>query len=161
MKEKILWIIIAILSILVIGAIFMFGNKKFKIESIKSLHFSYSNGYMINAYTTYDISLEDNTYYAKIKPYGIPEEESQKVKLDKETINKLIDILNEYDVGKWNNFHESDKNVLDGDSFSFSMYTLEDKYISASGYMRWPKNYREVENAFDEILGKLYVQKVE
>ena len=57
MKEKILWIIIAILSIVVIGAIFMFGLKKpKKIESIKSLHFSYSNGYMMYAYTTYDIS---------------------------------------------------------------------------------------------------------
>ena len=161
MKEKILWIIIAILSIVVIGAIFMFGNKKFKIESIKSLHFSYSNGYMMYAYTTYDISLEDDTYYVTIKPYGISDEEAQKVKIDKKTINKLIDILNENDVSKWNNFHETDKYVLDGDSFSFSITTLEDKYISASGYMRYPKNYREVEDAFNNLFGPLYQKTVE
>ena len=74
---------------------------------------------------------------------------------------KLINVLNEYNVAKWDGFHKSDQNVLDGDSFSFSMYTLEDRYISASGYMSWPENYRNIEDAFDEILGSLYVQKVE
>ena len=156
MKEKILWIIIAILSIIVIGAIFMFGNKKFKIESIKSLHFSYSNGYMMYAYTTYDISLEDDTYNVAIKPYGISDEEAQKVKIDKKTINKLIDILNENDVSKWNNFHETDKYVLDGDSFSFSLTANDDIDISASGYMRWPKNYGIVESTLVEILDAYY-----
>ena len=161
MKEKILWIIIGLLSVFVIGVIFMFGNKKLKIDNIKSLHFSYSNGYMMDAYTTYDITLEDNKYYVTIKPYGIPEEESQKIELNNDQIEKIISILNEYEVYKWNNFHESDKYVLDGDSFSFSMYTLDDKYISASGYMRYPKNYGEVEKSLDDILGSLYVQKVE
>lgn len=164
MKDKILWIIIALITLTVLGVILVFTAKKTtvsSIESLKSLHFSYSNGYMMNAYTTYDISLEDDTYYVTIKPYGIPEEESQKVKLDNETIEKLINVLNEYNVAKWDGFHKSDQNVLDGDSFSFSMYTLEDRYISASGYMSWPENYRNIEDAFDEILGSLYVQKVE
>ncbi len=133
----------------------MFGFRKIEVN-IKSLHFSYSNGYMMNAYITYDIYMENDKYYAKIKPYGIPEEETQIVKLSKDKVKKLEDVLNEYKVYKWNNFHESDKYVLDGDSFSFSMSTLDGKSISASGYMRWPKNYGEVEKAFDEILGPLY-----
>ena len=81
MEDKILWIIIALITLTVLGVILVFTAKKTtvsSIESLKSLHFSYSNGYMMNAYTTYDISLEDDTYYVTIKPYGIPEEESQK-----------------------------------------------------------------------------------
>ena len=160
MGKKISWIIIGVLSVLVIGAMFMFGLKKEKL-TIRSLHFTYTSGYAMYAYTTYDIYLEDNEYYVTIKPYGVSEEESQTVKLDTKTINKLEKVLNEYDVSKWNNFHKSDKNVLDGDSFSFSMNTNTGKYISASGYMRWPKNYAEVKSALNDILGSLYEQKDE
>ena len=89
MGKKIAWIIIGILSVLVIGAMFMFGLKKEKL-TIRSLHFTYTSGYAMYAYTTYDIYLEDNKYYVTIKPYGVSEEESQTVKLDTKTINKLI-----------------------------------------------------------------------
>jgi len=54
MGKKIAWIIIGLLSVLVIGAIFVFGLKKpKKIENIKTMYFTYTSGYMMNAYTRY------------------------------------------------------------------------------------------------------------
>ena len=37
----------------------------------------------------------------------------------------------------------------------------DDTDIHASGYMKWPKNYREVKAELDSILGSLYSKKVE
>ena len=48
---------------------------------------------------------------------------------------------------------------LDGDSFSFSLYTEDGKSISASGYMSWPKNYGEVEKELTNIFDALYPYK--
>ena len=157
MGKKVAWIIIGILSVLVIGAIFVFGlNKPKKIESIKTLYFTYTSGYMMNAYTRYELEKREDGYYVKIKPNGIPEEEIQEAKVSDDDISKIVQTLNEYKVIKWNNFHESDKYVLDGDSFSFSLITEEGIDISASGYMRWPKNYNEVKSTLVEIFDAYY-----
>lgn len=162
MKKKILWVLVIISTIIVLGVIIMFIFKKpKKIESITRLHFSYSNGYMANAYTTYDIELKDNKYYVVIKPYLIPEEQTFEVEIDKKTIKEIINILNKYEVSEWDGFSKSDKNVLDGDSFSFWVYLEDGTDIHASGYMMWPKNYGEVRSELDRILGPLYPAKQE
>ena len=46
--------------------------------------------------------------------------------------------------------------VLDGDSFSINIKYSGDKRVDASGYMMWPKNYREVKQFLDKELGSLY-----
>ena len=162
MKKKIIWIIVILLSIIVIGVIVMFGIRKpKKINSIKSLHFSYSSGYMANAYTTYDIELKDGIYYALIKPYLIPDTGTFEVEMDKSKIDEIIEVLNKYEVSKWDGFDKSNQNVLDGDSFSFSLYMKDDSKVQASGYMMWPKNYSEVKSELDRILGPLFPAKQE
>ena len=147
MKEKILWIIISIFVLIGLGVILVFTAKKptsGSIKSIKTMYFTYTSGYMMNAYTRYELEKREDGYYVKIKPNGIPEEETQEAKVSEDDISKIIQTLNENKVVKWNNFHESDKYVLDGDSFSFSLNTEDGIDISASGYMRWPDNYGEV-----------------
>ena len=120
------------------------------------MYFTYTSGYMMNAYTRYELEKREDGYYAKIKPNGIPEEETQEVKVSDSDIEKIIQALNDNKVIKWNNFRESDKYVLDGDSFSFSLTTEEGIDISASGYMRWPKNYGEVKSTLVEIFDAYY-----
>ncbi len=157
MGKKIAWIIIGLLSVLVIGAIFVFGLKKpKKIENIKTMYFTYTSGYMMNAYTRYELEKREDGYYVKIKPNGIPEEETQEAKVSDDDISKIVQTLNEYKVSKWNNFRESDKYVLDGDSFSFSLTTEDGIDISASGYMRWPDNYGEVKSTLVQIFDAYY-----
>lgn len=163
MKNK--WLIIVILAVLVIAlisvVIFYLTKKRIILtkDNIKHIHFSYSTGNMMYANVSYDIDLEKEGYVATIKPNGVSDEAAKKVKLDKKTMEKLVNELNKYNITSWNGFKKSDKNVLDGDSFSLSIGTKDDKWIEASGYMKWPKNYSEVKGVFDSIIGDLYKVK--
>lgn len=115
-----------------------------KIGSIKTFHFTYTNGYAANAFTYYDIRLKDGNYKAYIKLNGVPAEEAVEIEMTKEQVQKVEEILNKYKVYKWNGFDKTDKDVLDGDSFSLNLSMENGKSIGASGYMAWPDNYREV-----------------
>lgn len=162
MKTKYIVLIICgallLLLILSILLVILLLPKDKKIENITHLRFTYTTGYHMNASVSYEIDLIDDKYIVKIKPTDIPEEETKEYELSKEKVKKIENKLNEYKVSRWNNFHKSDKYVLDGDSFS--MYIkFNDQDISASGYMMWPNNYREVKSYLDTTLGSLYKEE--
>ena len=155
MKKKVLFIILIIL--LVIGVIVMFRIKKPKnIETIKYLNFGYSTGTMVNSYVSYNIEYKDGEYKVSIKPNMVSDEDKKITVMTKKDVERIIEILNKYEVYKWDGFKKSDPYVLDGDSFNLSVRYNDDKSISASGYMMWPKNYREVQGELDSIFMKIY-----
>ena len=125
---------------------------------LKSLYLSYSKGYMMNANIRYDFNFdkETNKYYVEIKPYLIAEEDKLKIEVDDSFKDKLSDILIKYNVDKWDGFNKSDQNVLDGDGFSFSARFQDDTSVSASGYMMWPDNYRNVRDELDSLFMDIY-----
>ena len=133
----------------------LYNVEKINIEDLEYFYFSYSNGYEINSNIIYEINKKDNKYIASIKPYGISSDDKKEVEINKDILDQINDILNEYNVILWDGFHENDKDVLDGDSFSFNLKTKKDN-ISASGYMMWPNNYRNVREKLDEIFNNLY-----
>ena len=157
---KKIWIILLICIVVIIISLVVTLLKKRKVEltsnNIKSIHFSYSTGTMMYAYARYNIDYKDNKYIASIKPNNIEEEKTKEIEIDKNTLKKIVNVLNKYEVYCWNNFHKNDKNVLDGNSFSFYLKTKDNNEIDASGYMRWPKNYRNVRDELDNIFEKLY-----
>ena len=160
MKKKVLFIILIILVIILIGVIIMFKIKKPKnIENIKYLNFGYSTGTMMNAFVSYSIEYKDNNYNLSIKPNMVSEEDKKETIISKKDVEKIISLLNKYEVYKWDGFNKSDSNVLDGNSFHLSVRYNEDKSISSSGYMMWPKNYREVKGELDSIFMKYYEKK--
>lgn len=120
------------------------NNNIQNVENIKVFHFTYTNGYAANAFTYYDVRLKEGKYVAYIKLNGVPAEEAESVEMTKEQVKKLEDILNKYKVYKWNGFDKTDKDVLDGDSFSLNLDMENGKSVVASGYMAWPDNYKEV-----------------
>ena len=154
MKVKIIILIVVLILILLISCFFLF-RKKVVISEVKSFRFSYSTGNMINAYVIYEFKCDNGKCVASIKPSGIPDEEKTKVKVDEKFVNKLTDILKKYDVASWNGFNKSNKYVLDGNSFSISIYMENGDDISASGYMMWPKHYREVVSEFDTLFSSI------
>ena len=157
MKKKVLFIILIVLLIIVIGVIVMFGKKKPKnIETIKYLNFGYSTGTMVNSYVSYNIEYKDGEYKVSIKPNMVSDEDKKITVMTKKDVERIIEILNKYEVYKWDGFKKSDPYVLDGDSFNLSVRYNDDKSISASGYMMWPKNYREVQGELDSIFMKIY-----
>ena len=157
--KSLLWIIIIVLILFIITYVFYLKTKKEnnppevkvkEIKDIKNLYYTYSVGYSIDAYYIYDIKCEDKCTI-KIKPNGYPEEEAKTYDLDQDSLNKIIEVLNKYEVRKWDGFNKSNKNVLDGDSFSFSITMMDGDSISASGYMMWPEHYRDVREELGEI----------
>ena len=147
------WIILIIVILIVTGLLIYLLTRKEKkevIESIKSLYYSYSVGYTANAHYRYEITCEDKCT-VMIKPNGYSEEEAKTYELDSKSIDDILNVLNKYEVSKWNGFQKYDQNVLDGDDFDFSLTTKDDKYIRATGYMMWPEHYREVKNELKEI----------
>ena len=126
------------------------------VTEIKSFRFSYQVGNYMNGSVAYELKLEaDGSYTAKIKPNTVAEEEAKEYKVGKEFADELAAFLREHKVSRWNGFNRSDRRVLDGNGFSFSLWTTEDKNISASGYMRWPRGYSEVKAGIEELFAKL------
>lgn len=160
-KGLIIGIVLGVLFILLIIALVVlifvlpsiFEGKK--IENIKHLYFSYTSGYAMYSYTTYELDCNDKCIL-KVKPDGLPDEEKQEVEIPKEKLLEIESKLNEYNVSRWNGFNKSDKYVLDGDSFSFNLDYNDNDKISAHGYMIWPNNYSNVKsyliNTFNEYI---------
>ena len=155
------WIILFILLVIVAVTliVFVFMKKK-KVEvnslNIKFMHFSYSTSTMMNGNVIYEINYKDDKYIASIKPNNKSEEEKLEIELSKDNLEKIVNVLDEYDVASWNKFSKRDQNVLDGNGFSFSLRTQDGKEIVASGYMKWPTNYGKVQGELDHIFTEIY-----
>ena len=156
MNKKIL-ILIPIVIIIIVIIFILKRNDKVMIKDTTRFRLFFTNGYMMNADTEYEYELKDDKYIMTIKPYLVSQEEAISFEVDKSVVEEIETILNKYDVYKWDGFSKSDKNVLDGDSFSFSV-RMKEEAISASGYMKWPKNYgnvkEEVSTVFERELLK-------
>lgn len=147
--KKIIILLIPIIIILYI--LLKIKRKPVEIENIKYLHFGYSTGNMINANVSYELSYKDGKYIARVKPNGKSEEETIEKEITKKQIKKIEEIIKKYEVYKWDGFNKSDPYVLDGNSFNMSITLKEGKIVSASGYMKYPNNYREVKNELDNF----------
>jgi len=150
MKYYIIGIIV--LVVVCITLFICFGKKtnKKELKNLESLRLNYTNGYAMYAYTTYEIKKEDK-YKITIKPLGIPDEEAKTYDISDAEIKKILDVLNKYEVTKWDGFNKTNKDVLDGDSFSFSAKFEDGTSISAHGYVSYPKNYGDVKKELIEI----------
>lgn len=149
--KKSLFIIIGILIIVFIVSFIVKNLNSVEIGEFKYFKFSYSTGYAMNSSVSYAVRLEGNKYYATIKLDGVSEEDAVIVEVDDNTIDKIINVLKKYHVEKWNGFNKSNKHVMDGNSFSLTVRMKNDDYISATGYMMWPKNYSNVKSELDNI----------
>ena len=151
MKKMIAFVV---LIIIFIGGLFMFklfNNKK--ITDIKSLEYNISDGRMMYGNTYYELKC-DSKCILKSNLEGMEDEKYITVDVDKNSVSKIIDILNKYNAYSWNGFNKSDKNVLDGTSYYFRLDTGSDT-IDASGYMKYPKNFgvaiKEIIKIFESI----------
>ena len=117
---------------------------------ITYFYFGYSTGNMKDAYVRYELTLEDEVYTARVKPNGVPDEQAAVVKVEKSFAGELGALMERYGVDQWNGFDKSDTQVLDGNSFSLTVYRGEEK-ISARGYMKWPKNYGDFKAAVNKL----------
>ena len=155
MKKEIIIGLLILIVIIVIVILKPF-KKRIIILDISKLSFSYSTGYAMYSSVLYEINYQDGKYLLKIKPDQVPEEEAKEFELDENQIQEIINILTKYNVSSWNGFDKVDKNVLDGNSFTFKLKTKKSEEIYAHGYMKWPNNYREVRDELDNHFMNIY-----
>lgn len=115
-----------------------------EIGQIKYFGFGYSCGSEANANVSYTLKLKDGAYTAAVKPQGVPEEAVQTFAAGENFARALERLLNQYAVGNWSGFSQTDPMVLDGDSFSLFIITMDGKLLNAYGYMQLPPNYAAV-----------------
>ena len=162
-KGLIIGIILGVLLLLIVIAIVIVlllipRIKEKKIENISRIYFTYTSGYAMYSYATYELKCTDKCTL-KAKQVGVPDEEAIEVEIPKEKMSVIEAKLNEYHVSRWNGFSKTDKYVLDGDSFSLNIDYNDKDEVRAHGYMMWPNNYSDVKsylvNTFnDYIKGK-------
>lgn len=141
------YLIVIFGSILLIGIVILCSINFMAVGDIKGLrifHYSTVDGMAIWDGVNYSIDYENGKYIAKIKNNGESSDNTKKVEISKYKVRKLESILNKYRVGSWNGFRKNNKNVLDGSSFNLYIKLEDDTTIEASGYMKWPENYRKV-----------------
>ena len=159
MKGRVIMIpIIIVIVLLLVGGCFLILKKPMKninIIDIQSFHFGYSTGNMMNSNVSFSVTCKEKCM-ASIKPNNESPDDEYEVEVDSEFIHQLKEILIKYQVSKWDGYQKSNSNVMDGDSFSIYVEVDKEHSISASGYMMYPKNYREVENEITELFMNLY-----
>ncbi|MBQ9011362.1 MAG: hypothetical protein IJ093_01795, partial [Bacilli bacterium] len=139
--KKVLIIIILIIVITIIC--FFIFRKKTSITSIQSLHISYTTGTAKYSNVSYDLVCNEKCIVT-IKPNNIPDKEALETEVSQEVKKEIEKVLKKYHVETWDKFNKSDQYVMDGSSFSISIDMEDNNTISASGYMKCPKNYKEV-----------------
>ena len=154
------YIFVVVGSLILIGVvIFSLNFNKFKpnkeISNIKYFSYGTVDGMAMYDGVHFSIDYKDSKYIATIQMKEVSEEDAKVVEISKDKVKKLEDILNKYEVGKWDGFKKYDKNVLDGHSFSLHLMTFNDVSVDASGYMKWPDNYGKVRGELETFFGSL------
>lgn len=133
----------------------LLGRKKVRIGEILFFSLSYTQGCMVDSNASYRLEWKDGSYVASVKPMNEPEENTQSIPVPEDFARKLEKLLTDYQVGKWNGFHKYDKLIDDGKSFNLVVLFRDENRINARGYMRWPKNYRDVKNQIISLFSEM------
>ena len=113
------------------------------VRRMNIFEFSYTNGCFMDSNIIYKFQSKGGKCIASYKPVGAPREEAVEKEVPESFREKIEEAMKKYQVRKWNGFQKSNPHVLDGDSFQLFVKFEEGEGIHASGYMEWPKYYRE------------------
>ncbi|MBQ2581234.1 MAG: hypothetical protein II574_06370, partial [Ruminococcus sp.] len=125
------------------------------MAALTSLHLGEHGTYM-GAGFDYDYRFADGKHSITVRLDGVVEEDALTIDVDEEFAQKLMAVIDEYNLRKWDGYSKSDKNVLDGSSFGFSARFDDGASIYASGYECYPKGYAEVSGALGGLFVPLY-----
>lgn len=115
--------------------------------------FSYEFGSFHGGYYDYIIQRKDGDLYLEGEGTNGADLDVH-MKVDDQTLDDIVAILNKTDVYSWNGFDKRDNSILDGYSFSLSG-TFERGDLSASGYEKYPQNYDAFHKALTGYLDEL------
>ena len=127
-----------------------------QITGISSFEFSYTTGCAVNSRVEYTFKKENGSCTVTILQNGAFEEDRYKTEVPESFEAELSELLRKYRAGAWNGFDKHNRLVLDGNSFSLRAEFQNGKRLSAHGYMRWPRGYRNFRDEADELFMAFY-----
>jgi len=113
-----------------------------------------SNSGFANFYTFYSIECNNKCFVRVINTHPNTAG-NYSVEISEKDVNKIVKVLQKYNVKSWDGFDKSDKYVLDGSSYSFDLTTKEGLKVSAKGYMKYPDGYHEVISEIEKIISDI------
>ena len=96
-------------------------------------------------YNTYRVSHWEDGYHVSVN-------DGDEMYIDAESVGALVDVIDKYDVEKWDGFSESKRHVLDGESFWLEVGLTDGTSIRAVGENVFPENYGAAISEMQEIL---------
>ena len=147
-----------LLTLLIISLLMLPGCKEKAEKGTNEItSFTYTFGSFNSGSYQYKIQSKNNKILFSVDAF---DPKKGNINTNKEINNNQIyelnKIINENNIEKWNNFNKRDDNILDGYSFSINIKYKNGKKISASGYMKYPKNYNKAHNELKKFLESLY-----
>ncbi len=122
---------------------------------LTKLHLGEHGTYM-GAGFDYDYEYKDGKHTITVRVDGVVEEDALTIDVDEAFAQQLEDVIEQYRLKKWDGYNKSDKNVLDGSGFGFSVRFDDGTSICASGYESYPKGYAEVSGTLGGLFVPLY-----
>ncbi len=163
MKTKLLFRFILPVLVLLCG---LFGchapersAEPYGVRAISHFFFTESGGLDFDDRTSYALDYADGFYTAVIKPSGVKNEKARTVRVDADFADRLAAILEEFGVGAWDGFRETDDDVMDGIGFTLDVTFTDGRKIDAMGYMMWPAGYDDAVEAFHALFGEAYLKR--
>ena len=135
----------------------MLFNKQIKDITRMELRYTYGNNR--GAYVQYILMKGEDGYGVSVKVRNMPEEDRTEFEVSREDVLRIEELLNKYKAGRWDGFSKSNKHVLDGNSFEFSVKTSSGVKVSARGYMSYPANYKAVRDGLDAIFTDMLMHR--
>ena len=96
-------------------------------------------------YDSYSIFLDEDGYHISVN-----DEEPQS--MDEETVQKLMDVIEAYNVSSWDGFDKTNENVLDGEGFSLEIGFTDGTSVKALGDNAFPDQYADAMGEMWDIL---------
>ena len=103
----------------------------------------YRNGDV--CYDGYKITLREDGYHVSVN-------DREEQYIDAESVEALMQVIEEYDISQWDGFDESNEYVLDGEGFWLEIIMTDGATVMARGNNAFPKNYYQAVGDMQYIL---------
>jgi len=96
-------------------------------------------------YDSYSIFLDEDGYYISVN-------DEEPLPIDDETVQTLMEVIEEYNVSSWDGFDKTNDNVLDGEGFSLEIGFTDGTSVKALGDNVFPEQYADAMGEMWDIL---------
>ena len=97
------------------------------------------------SYDSYSIFLDEDGYHISVN-------DEKPLLIDEETVQMLVEVIEEYNVSSWEGFDKTNENVLDGEGFSLEIEFTDGTSVKALGDNAFPEQYADAMGEMWDIL---------